>query len=177
MKLERLFNTLSKPMWFVSFGLLYIVSQSVIGWILSDISTDVLILQTTFSVEQFSRIVHGWNSSQLNAYGIHFYFDFPHPVFYSIFLSSLLSYLMSRVGEELFSFDYYLILIPFVAGLFDTFENLIHLYLLENLNSFNPTALYISSLCSWIKWVLVGFSLLYIGYLATKLLRNKLSGN
>ena len=168
-------ESLSKPGWSLFFGVFFIISQSILGLILSEIFPDVLILQTTFSVDQFMEIIHSWKAEQLNAYGLHFYFDFSHPVFYSIFLSSLLAFLMNRVGERLLSVDYFLLFIPFFAGLFDMFENILHLYLLANLNSFEPVFLYISSIFSWIKLALVGFSLLYICFLGTKLLKGKMN--
>jgi hypothetical protein len=136
------------------FTIIYLTSQIIIGSILHPIGPlNVLALQTTLSSDTFKAIVSGWIASgQIAIYYKHFYVDNFHPVFYSIFLSLLIAraFKINNINPK---FNW-IILTPFVAGICDLFENMMHLYFLADLQRATPTLVAISGLATNTKWFL-----------------------
>ena len=144
---------ISKYKIFLTALILYIVSQISIMIITKDLRQDFLMLQLTSSSDVFLKIVTSWKDAGfLNAYYNHFYFDFAHPVIYSIFLSSLLArgFIKRNITDRL---DFVLFL-PYLAGMLDLVENSIHLYLLADLTRITPSIVLAGSVFTWTKWVL-----------------------
>jgi hypothetical protein len=134
--------------------IVYFTSQAIIGSILHEIGAlNVLALQTTFSSEMFRSIAAGWIASgDIELYYKHFYFDFFHPLWYSILLSLLIAraFTLNDVNPR-FNF---MILTPFVAGLCDLVENSIHVYILADPNRATPLLVWFSGLAANVKWFL-----------------------
>jgi hypothetical protein len=149
------------------FGILYFVSQIKIASIVHPLGIDMLRIQTTLSSDTFKTIASGWIASgQVNIYYQHFYFDNFHPIWYSIFLSLLIAraFTINNVNSK---FNW-IILTPFVAGLCDLFENMMHLYFLADLNRATPAFVALSGLATNTKWFLalsgVAISSILIGW-------------
>jgi hypothetical protein len=136
------------------FAVIYFTSQIIIGSIIQKIGTlNALALQTTLSSDTFKSIASGWIASgQIDIYYRHFYFDNFHPIWYSIFLSLLIAraFKINNVNPK-FNF---IILTPFIAGICDLFENMMHLYFLADLNRATPVLVAISGLATNTKWFL-----------------------
>ena len=136
------------------FAFLYFTSQIIIGSILHKVGTlDALALQTTLCSEKFKAIVLEWMASgRIGFYYQHFYLDFIHPVWYSIFLSLLIAraFKMNNVNPK---FNW-VVLTPFVAGLCDIFENAMHVYFLADLDRATPLLVALSGLATNTKWIL-----------------------
>ncbi|WP_176330251.1 hypothetical protein [Oceanobacillus rekensis] len=146
-------DKLSKTTVTVIFGLAFLLSQSVILSILIKLNLkDVFVLQTTFDSSVFSTIVNQWESDGVNHhYFNHYYLDFLHPIFYSVFLASLLSKPLNRgLVSDKFSF---VIVFPFIAGLFDLVENVLHLHMILN-GSYMSGIVVFSATLSHLKWFL-----------------------
>jgi hypothetical protein len=137
-----------------AFGIIYFLSQMIIGSIIHPLGTaDALRLQTTFSSDVFKEIASRWIASGgVNLYYGHFYFDNFHPIWYSIFLSLLIArtFKINNVNPK-FNF---IILTPFVAGICDFFENMMHLYFLADLNRATPVLVALSGTFTNTKWLL-----------------------
>ena len=136
------------------FGAIYLVSQVTIIRILDPLGTDtVLRLQTTFSPETFAAIKAAWiEAGLIDSYWRHFLFDFPHPVWYGLFLSSILAggLNFARMPHK---YDA-LLLVPFVAGTCDFVENSLHVwFLLDPAMVANPWVA-ISGAFTNVKWLL-----------------------
>jgi len=138
----------------VLFAVIYFTSQIIIGSILHKIGTlDALALQTTLCSDKFKEIASGWIASgQIGIYYQHFYLDFSHPIWYSIFLSLLIAraFRINNVHPKL----NFIILTPFIAGLCDIFENTMHVFFLADLNRATPALVALSGLATNTKWFL-----------------------
>jgi hypothetical protein len=135
------------------FGILYFASQIKIASIVHPLGIDMLRIQTTLSSETFKAIASGWIASgQINIYYQHFYYDNIHPLWYSIFLSLLIARTFKINGvNPKFNF---IILTPFVAGICDLIENMMHLYFLADLNRATPALVALSGTATNTKWFL-----------------------
>ena len=135
------------------FGILYFASQIKIASIVHPLGIDMLRIQTTLSSETFKAIASGWIASgQINIYYQHFHYDNIHPLWYSIFLSLLIARTFKINGvNPKFNF---IILTPFVAGICDLFENMMHLYFLADLNRATPALVALSGTATNTKWFL-----------------------
>lgn len=136
------------------FGIIYFTSQLIISSIMNPLGIkDALILQTTFSNDTFKAIASGWIATgQIGIYYEHFYFDNFHPIWYSIFLSLLIARTF-KINNTNPKFNF-IILTPFIAGICDLIENMMHLYLLADLNRATPALVALSGTATNTKWLL-----------------------
>ena len=135
------------------FGIIYFVSQIKIASIVHPLGIDMLRIQTTLSSDTFKEIASGWIASgQIGNYYKHFYFDNFRPIWYSIFLSLLIAraFKSNNISPK---FNFF-ILTPFVAGICDFFENMMHLYFLADLQRATPALVALSGLATNTKWFL-----------------------
>jgi hypothetical protein len=135
------------------FGIVYFASQIKIASIVHPLGIDMLRIQTTLSGDTFKEIASGWIASgQIGLYYKHFYFDKFHPVWYSIFLSLLIAraFKINNINPK---FNFF-ILTPFIAGICDFFENMMHLYFLADLQRATPALVALSGLATNTKWFL-----------------------
>jgi hypothetical protein len=134
------------------FAVIYFTSQIIIGSIMHPLGVvDALRLQTTMSSDVFKSIASGWIASgQIGIYYRHFRFDNFHPIWYSIFLSLLIAraFRMNNVNPK---FNV-IILMPFIAGLCDLFENMMHIYFLADLSRATPALVAIAGVATNTKW-------------------------
>lgn len=133
--------------------IIYCVSQVIIMMIVSSLGSDMLGIQVTLSNDRFLSIARGWESSGLTGtYYRHFYLDFIHPVIYGIFLSSFMAKAFDR--RDIPAKLNILLLLPFVASVFDLIENSMHLYLLADLSRVTRGAVMFSGICTNLKWTI-----------------------
>lgn len=134
------------------FAVVYFTSQIIIGSILHKLGTlNALTLQTTVSSDTFKSIASGWIASgEIEIYYRHFHFDNFHPIWYSIFLSLLIARALT-INHINPRFNF-MVLTPFVAGICDVFENMMHLYFLADLNRATPAMVALSGLATNTKW-------------------------
>lgn len=151
--LNRYFEVVSKSKFLMISAIVFLISQVSIALILDPLGgPTVFELQTTFSPARFLEIINQWQANDLmDDYYAHYTFDHVHPIWYSIFLSSLLAFSMKRDGMDV---KYHiLLLVPFIAGACDVFENLTHIWLLEDLTRLETSTFYIAAAACWVKWV------------------------
>ncbi|MGH0035714.1 MAG: hypothetical protein ACQGVK_11880 [Myxococcota bacterium] len=147
-------------------GLLFVVSQGAILFVVAPIGGELLELQCLgFSAERTLAIYREWErSGAMSAYRAHFTLDAVHWVWYSVFATCLLcrQFERHRVDPR---FDWILIA-PLVSGLLDALENGIQQHFLHSPDFAaitDPLAL-LGTLASWGKWLLVA------GYVSLALL-------
>lgn len=150
------------------FGVAYVLSQLIIAQTLRPLDPlDVLRVQTTLSAPVVQQIFAKWRlDALLGTYARHYYFDFPHPVLYAVFLAAVLAWLLNRNG--LSARWNGVLLLPFIAGLCDVFENVSHVAFLADGVNITPTWVALSGLAAITKWVLAGVSLALIAILAIR---------
>jgi len=138
----------------IIFGIIYFTSQFIIGSIIHPLGVgNFLALQTTLSSDTFKEIASGWIASdQVKIYYKHFYFDNFHPIWYSIFLSLLIARTFKINGVSP-SFNF-IILTPFIAGICDLIENMMHIYFLSDLRHATPALVALSGTATNTKWFL-----------------------
>jgi len=139
--------------WIVGvFGAIYVVSQLTLAVLLHPIGPrQVFELQTTLSPQVFAKTLQRWErAGLLGTYASHYYLDFLHPVWYSIFLAALLARTFDAVGVS----DRWnaVLFVPFLAGSLDVVENLVHVYYL--VGGARPTAgpVVLGGLAAITKW-------------------------
>lgn len=166
-KVENLIIKKSKSNYLIAlFAVIYFTSQIIIGSILHNLGTlNALALQTTLCSEKFKTIASGWIASgEIAGYYRHFYFDYFHPVWYSIFLSLLIARAF-RINHVNPKFNW-VVLTPFVAAICDFFENTMHLYFLADLNRATPLLVALSGLATNTKWALAALGVIVITVLS-----------
>ncbi len=156
---------LSNPRLAILFGCLFLVSQLVIVYITIPLGSDKLLqLQTTFSVATFQEILAEWRAYDiLYLYYQHYYLDlFLHPLFYSVFLGTVLALSMDFAKiEAKYNF---VLFFPFVAGMCDVLENGMHLLLLANAEFINAFTVGLSACFANSKWLLCGVCIVLVVY-------------
>ena len=143
-------------------GLLFAVSQGVIAYTIRDLPPEKLVvLQTTFSKMTFLSILGAWKmAGVLPQFKAHFYFDFFHPVWYGVFLASLmaLSFNANAVPGRLNG----LLLIPVAAAILDLVENIVDLSLMLDIRRVTDTTVFLGALAANLKWALAGAGVLIV---------------
>lgn len=150
----------------VLFGVLYLISQIIIGDILHDMGPLKFIkAQTTFSKSAYVEQVREWQKAGLmEDYRLHFYFDFLHPVWYSLFLSAWMSLVfnLNRLSNRYNG----ILVLPFMAGAMDLVENCFHVRFITSLETISSWMIVVSALASNLKWALsiicVGLNLYFL---------------
>ncbi|MCP4007523.1 MAG: hypothetical protein GY725_25365 [bacterium] len=144
----------------LTLGLTYLVSQLTILSIIEPLDRlQVFRLQTALSPEAFLAIKQSWvDAGVLDAYWRHFVVDFPHPLWYGLFLAACAASALNFSNRP----DSWnaLIVLPVVAGACDFVENSFHVvFLLEPAAIAHPW-IAISGLFSHVKWLLLASSIL-----------------
>jgi len=137
-------------------GLLFVVSQATIYYTIRDLPPErLIVLQTTFSKAEFLSIIGAWKlAGVLPRFQAHFYFDFFHPVWYGIFLTSLLALGLKANGAAR-RFDG-LLWIPVAAAFLDMVENVVHVLFLLDIRRVNDATVFIGASAACLKWALAG---------------------
>ena len=159
------------------FAVLYFTSQIIIGSILHKLGTlNALALQTTLCSEKFKTIALRWIASgEIADYYRHFYFDYFHPIWYSIFLSLLIARVF-KINHVNSKFNWF-ILTPFAAAICDFFENTMHLYFLADLNRATPLLVALSGFATNTKWALAALGVITVTILVMARLKKTLLKN
>ncbi|MDY6825132.1 MAG: hypothetical protein SWH68_15265 [Thermodesulfobacteriota bacterium] len=149
-------------------GSLFVCSQVTIYFIIRDLPPEKLLaLQTTFSRETFLSIIGAWKlGGVLPAFKAHFYVDFFHPVWYSVFLASLMAICLNINGIHR-KYDI-LLLIPFAAGFLDLVENTVHVVILSNIAGATRGKILAGALAATAKWLLAGIGILIVAWLTVQ---------
>jgi hypothetical protein len=157
----------------IIFGIIYFISQTIIGLILHDLNPWLFVkAQTTFSKDVYLALLNQWEQTGLMSnYWHHFYLDFFHPIWYAVFLSALMAKAMTL--NELSGRHNWLLLLPFVAGLMDLVENCFHVIFISDVHAITLQKIFISALAANIKWGLAGISIVTVIILFGRYLAKK----
>jgi hypothetical protein len=112
-------------------------------------------LQLSFSPARFAEILTIWGPENALRYQSSMWADFIFPASYAVFLSSMLVWL-SRTRAKHTWLEKLLWFAPFVAGLMDYVENVLHLILLSNGAPYGAGLVLLSSGAALVKWLLLG---------------------
>ncbi len=170
-----------------SFGRPVIIIESFIGMIIIIICMSTIAshgigakgeaaigLEFVYTKEGFTSILNTLGENGVNVYKSAVLIDCLFPFMYSTFLASIIAYLLSLKNEHskysliFFSF-------PFLAGLVDWVENIMHIIFMANVSAITDELVFISGLFSIMKWVFIFFSIIYIMFNFLLLSLKKLS--
>jgi hypothetical protein len=122
-------------------------------------------LEVAFSEDNFRDIVERWSEvGTLQVQRRNLWIDLLFPFAYASFLSSLLAWLAIRPSQEPNTSLVRLLILPFIAGLFDWVENFSLLFLLRDSCGYSQPLIFFSSTVASMKWVLILVSVLAIVY-------------
>jgi len=156
----------------IVFGLLYFASQIAIAVIVHPLGSDMLFVQTTLSAEEVRAIFAKWDAAGLaGTYAAHYRFDMIHPLWYAVFLASMLA--KGFDANDVSSRANGLILLPFVAGCCDVIENTIHLRFLADRANITQTAVLVANGSALAKWAILAGSVLGVVVLALSARRGR----
>ena len=117
----------------------------------SESNQGLLDLQFSFYKENALNILGLWGEEGIRAFNRFIFIDYLYPISYSIFLSSLLSRSILKL-EKPEKNDFYFVLLPFGAGLFDFIENTMEISFVNNPISFSSELFFLHSIIAVIKW-------------------------
>jgi len=140
-------------------GSIYLASQITIASIIHDMGALAFLrAQTTFSRTAYVEQVKQWQERGLMGdYKRHFTFDFPHPIWYALFLGALMAAGLNRSRAPA-RLDR-LLCLPFIAGAMDLVENCFHLRFISDVDSIPSWMIVASASAANIKWALVATSI------------------
>jgi len=136
------------------FGLIYVASQITIATIVHPLGSNFLAVQTTLSVDRVRAIFDEWQRADLlGVYSSHYRFDLIHPLWYAMFLATMLAKALNvnHVSPRLNP----VLLLPFVAGACDVTENFVHLSFLADGANISEGRVLFGNGTALTKWTLV----------------------
>ena len=171
--MEKLREKMDSTRIIIITGALYLISQAAIGMILQPVGIGPFMrLQTSLSEDAVSSIINEWYQADIARFYLqHFYLDFLHPLWYSLFLVSCMSKIFNI--QSLPGKWNYLLLLPFIAGIFDLIENILHLLFFSNRENITPFLACLSGTASIAKWAAAGLCTLFIFLYTAKWLTQK----
>lgn len=127
----------------IAFGLCIVFQGLILSQLLQMTNpSDALTLQLSLFPATFQSIISQWSLSDYQHYLNHYYFDFIYPLVYGYFLMLLLN-------------NRSLVIWPAVASICDVLENLGHVILILNLDSFSLTIWRMAAVAAWAKWLIL----------------------
>lgn len=133
----------------------FLVSQSLIAYILGDVALPLLKMQTALNSEAFYKVLFSLRPDQMQALRNHFYLDFIHPFIYGLALFCCLVALVNLGNKN----RAWILLLPWIAASCDILENILFIYLMEQTEShFNLTVFFLS-MFALLKWLAALYAL------------------
>jgi hypothetical protein len=124
--------------------------------------TDLLTMQTAFSVEKMESILAEWGDEGVAVYLRMMWADFFFPAAYGIALASAITLLAVPRDKTPDRTVLGVMLLPLIAGACDMVENGFHLALLQNPDSLPAFGTFLAASFASVKWFLLFFSALSV---------------
>ena len=172
-KLESFYSRLARGRIVLIFGVFYVLNQAALMAMFSRQGTDPLILQITMSKDVFMDVLTRWGADGVTRYLTHFCLDGYHPILYSVFLASAIALLSKRPGLPPSGSIKIFFVLPFIAGLCDVIENILHILMLTGFMDITGASVAISGSITNTKWFLAFVSIIAICVLGVKKLASK----
>ena len=140
----------------------------------------VISLQLAFDKAKGISIVNSWGDEGISNFNHYIFTDYLYALFYSFFFASLLSMLIFRAKQEIYTKYTWIVYLPFFAGMCDWFENTIELLFIKNMSDFSNKLFFIHSVISALKWIALPIVLVYVVLLLKEIFINSnkaLEGN
>ncbi|WP_422133955.1 hypothetical protein [Endozoicomonas sp. ALD040] len=123
---------------------------------------EVIGLQLAFNKSVGIELVRHWGDSGINNFKSLIFTDYIYAVSYSLFFSSLLSFLIFKNNKSKHFSYTWVVYLAFLAGILDCIENTIELRFLENTAIFSDDIFLIHSWLAVFKWATLPVILGYV---------------
>ena len=122
----------------------------------------LLMLQLSFDKRAGIEIINDWGESGLIHFNRLFFMDYIYAVTYSIFLASIISFIIIRKGKEKVLIYRLGVYFPFSAGILDCVENTMEIYFIKDPFNFSNELFFLHSVFAVVKWLSVFISFVFI---------------
>ncbi len=151
----------------IGFGIFTMVMYIIVMFIInplidSKIGLEVIKLQLSFTTENGKEIINSWNEIGQQNFLKYIYTDYIYAFAYSIFLSSLYLNKLLKNNIKLAGKHIFVLILPFIAGLFDMIENTIEIFFIKNPRDFSELLFAFHSVLSSIKWLILPLMIYFL---------------
>lgn len=144
-------------------GIMYIIVMFIINPMIDGkMGIEVIKLQLSFTTENGKSILNGWNEIGQQNFLKYIYTDYIYAFAYSIFLSSIYLNKVLKNNIKIVGKHILILLLPFVAGLFDMIENTIEIFFIKNPNGFSELLFSFHSILASLKWLALPIIIYYL---------------
>lgn len=126
--------------------------QTTLNPVLPQGASSMIQIQLAFSPERFAQVFDSWSITARQLYLSSMVMDFIFPAAYAFFLASILA---RQVAELPLRWGNFLCCLPFIAASGDYIENTLHILLIQNGAPYSAALVFIASVFSGLKWVLL----------------------
>lgn len=122
---------------------------------------NIIALQFAFTKERAASVVASWSHFSIEGFIDAMLYDYFFALSYALLLYALLVRLVEKLhlGRSRYKT---VLLLPFVAALFDWFENTIEILYIKSASSISEGLFFTHSLAAGLKWLILGFVFLFI---------------
>ena len=143
---------------FIAFLILTLIMQSIESELKSSTGYGVLEFEFAWTPEVIREIFNAWGSAGKKKEATAIYLDFLYIPSYGLFIAGCILLVTRKLEGKLQNIGLYMVITPFIAGIFDVIENINLLLMIGNDASIDMGSPFIASLCASIK-----FGLLFLG--------------
>ena len=165
-----MFQILSKKTILIGSFIFMLIMFSLVVFIVNPLidgknGMEVVLLQLSFQKVTGLEIVNSWGETGILNFNKWIFTDYLYALSYSIFLGSLLSWLIIKKGKEKHFSYTWVVYFVFSAGLLDCIENSIEIFFINNPSGCSSLFFFLHSIIASIKWCAVPIVAAYIGVL------------
>ncbi len=144
-------------------GIMYVIVMFIINPMIdSKMGIEVIKLQLSFTTKNAKSIIDGWNEIGQQNFLKYIYTDYIYAFAYSIFLSSLYLNKVLMNNTKIVAKHYFILILPFIAGLFDMIENTIEIFFIKRPNNFSELLFGLHSILASLKWLSLPIIIYYL---------------
>ena len=121
----------------------------------------VMEFEFAWTSENINKIFTAWGQSGINKQIFATWIDFLYILCYGFFFAGLILLITRKLEGKSQEIGLYMTLLPFIAGIFDTIENINLLLMLTNESFIWSASPFIASLCASIKFGLLILALIF----------------
>ncbi len=135
-------------------GIMYVIVMFIINPMIDGkTGLEVIKLQLSFTTENGKSVFNGWNEIGQQNFLKYIYTDYIYAFAYSVFLSSLYFNKVLKNNIKIVGKHIYILILPFVAGLFDMIENTIEIFFIKSPDGFSELLFGFHSILASLKWL------------------------
>jgi hypothetical protein len=128
----------------------------------------VLKLQLAFDKDLGIEIINSWGPGGVELFKSWLFTDYIYALTYSVFLASILSFMILKKGVENKPSYKFAIYLAFAAGTLDCLENTMELLFVNNPYEFSSHLFFFHSVLAAAKWLSIAIVIMYLLFLLTK---------